>query len=115
MRGKSDAHEHNSIVFLTEEGFSVPFSLYLYELRFRAGERIRRTSSRCSDEEVSSLLELLLAAGATMLYTLVGQSRAMHPSDALPTHQHCLSIVVFVKVTSKDCNAQMSFVDYLPT
>ena len=87
----------------------------VYELRFRAEYCDRRTSSRCSDDEVSSLLELPLAADATILYTLVWQSRAMHPLDALPTHQPCLSNGGFANAASKDWNTQECLRNYLPT
>ena len=49
------------------------------------------TSSRCSEDEVSSRLELLPAAGATIREGSAGSRQSltgMHSFDALPTHQH---------------------------
>ena len=83
------------------EGRSPVPKVKLHELRFRASHCLRRTSSRCSDDEVSSLLELLLAAGATIFYTLVTENGAMQPADALPTHQRCLFTLAFAYASSR--------------
>jgi len=54
----------------------------VYELRFHVKSCPRRTSSLCSDDEVSSRLELLLAAGATIRAIY----QAVHTIPQLPSH-----------------------------